>query len=70
MTVKVKQAWLDYVHELVPMIDSEDFKETSGKDERERREREGERERGRERGREREREREGGREGERERVSE
>ncbi|XP_019850114.1 PREDICTED: CLIP-associating protein 1-like [Amphimedon queenslandica] len=29
MTVKVKQAWLEYVHELVPMIDSEDFKETS-----------------------------------------
>ena len=30
MTVKVKQAWLEYVQELIPLVDSEDFKETSG----------------------------------------
>ena len=34
MTVKVKQAWLEYVHELVPLMDSEDFQDSSGTTER------------------------------------
>ncbi len=30
MNNKVKQAWLEYMHELIPLMDSEDFKDNSG----------------------------------------
>ena len=30
MNNKVKQAWLDYMHDLIPFMDSEDFKDNSG----------------------------------------
>ena len=30
MNNRVKQAWLEYVHELIPSMNSEDFKDTPG----------------------------------------
>ena len=30
MNNKVKHAWLEYVHELLPLMDCDDFKDTSG----------------------------------------
>lgn len=30
MNNKVKQAWLEYVHELIPLMNSEDFKDNTG----------------------------------------
>ncbi len=30
MNNKVKQAWLEYMHDLIPFMDSEDFKDNTG----------------------------------------